>query len=220
MARRQSKAEFLDRFIELLKWPVGLLAIVLLPTTIWSSLRVVAGEFPSSKYLAFALGAGCYILVARWLSRIRIFGTFFSTLEHELTHAVVAVLTFHRVLSIRSTWRDGGHVRIVGRGNWLITIAPYFLPTISILFMPIVWLTPYPMKIGILAVQGATWGYHVWSTIRETHRGQTDLKKVGWIFSWIFLPTANLITMVGTFAFAVGGWAGLRTFLSNCVPGL
>ena len=216
--RRQSAAEFLDRLIEIAKWPTGLLAVIVLPTTFMSSLRVLIGEFPSTRYLTFTVGALCYILVARWLQRIRLFGTFFSTLEHELTHAFVAILTFHPVLSIRSTWRNGGHIRILGRGNWLITIAPYFLPTISVILMPVVWLAPFPFSIGAVAAQGVSWGYHVWSTVHETHRGQSDLKKVGWIFSWIFLPTANLISMVGILAFAVGGWAGLRTFLVNCIP--
>jgi len=218
--RQQSKSEILDRFIDLAKWPVGLLALALLPTTVWASLRVIIGEFPSSRYLAFIAGAGGYILLARWLSRVRIFGTFFSTLEHELTHALVAVLTFHRVLSIRSSWRNGGHIRILGRGNWLITIAPYFLPTISVLLLPVVWFAPFPTRFVILFAYGASWGYHAWSTVQESHRGQTDLKKVGWIFCWVFLPTANLVTMVGTFAFAIGGWGGLKEFLLNCVPGV
>ena len=54
--------------------------------------------------------------------------TLILTLEHEITHALFAIVTFHRVTGLRATAFRGGQVRFVGEGNWLITVAPYFFP--------------------------------------------------------------------------------------------
>ena len=218
-ARRQPIAELLDRLIEYGKWPTGLVCLLMLPTAAWASIELILKILrPTPELFAFSLGVVTYVVVARWLERIRIFGTFFSTLEHELTHALVATLTFHRVLSIHSTWRSGGHIKIRGQGNWLITLSPYFLPTISLLLLPIVVVAPRPLSWAVLSLQGVSWAYHLWSTIRETHRQQSDLEKAGWVFSWIFLPTANLVTMIGVLAFAAGGLENCRDFLVGCLP--
>lgn len=67
-------------------------------------------------------------------------------IDHELTHALFAWLTFVSVRGILAS--DGsdagahegrvGHVLLDG-DNWLILIAPYFLPTASILVLIMVW---------------------------------------------------------------------------------
>ncbi|HIF35026.1 MAG TPA: hypothetical protein EYG57_09020 [Planctomycetes bacterium] len=217
--RRQLVAGILDRLIEFSKWPTGLVCLLMLPTTVWASfLLILKIVRPTPEFIAFSLGVVTYVVVARWLERIRIFGTFFSTLEHELTHGLVATLTFHRVLSIRSTWRSGGHITIEGQGNWWITLSPYFLPTVSLLLLPMIVISPWPVRWGVLGLQGVSWAYHVWSTIRETHRHQSDIKKVGWLFAFIFLPTANLVTMMGVLAFASDGIERCRDFLVDCLP--
>lgn len=222
MKRRQNSeptSDFLDRWIDFTKWPLGILFAIMLPSSLFATALLVRELLtPSPSFLMFAAGAGGYFLFARWLDRLPIMGTFFSTLEHELTHAFVALLTLHRVVSLRSSWRNGGHVRFIGRGNWLIMLAPYFLPTISLLLIPFFVLAPTPIRQVFAALLGISWGYHAWSTVRETHRGQTDLQRAGWIFSWLFLPTANLITMMGTLAIASSGLTGARVFLWNCLP--
>jgi hypothetical protein len=43
---------------------------------------------------------------------------------------------------------------------------------------------------------GFSIAYHLQSTWEETHHAQTDLQQSGWLFSWLFLPTANLLMML------------------------
>ena len=43
------------------------------------------------------------------------------------------------------------------------------------------------------------------STYRETHREQVDLKRVGWVFAFAFLPAANVLSYGILLAFAAGG---------------
>ena len=56
----------------------------------------------------------------------------FSTLEHELTHAIFAILSLNRVTGLNATGREGGVTHYQGYGNWVITLAPYFVPTVTI----------------------------------------------------------------------------------------
>jgi hypothetical protein len=46
--------------------------------------------------------------------------------------------------------------------------------------------------------------FHHISTWRETHAGQTDLQETGFLFAWMFLPSANLLAAGTVFAFASG----------------
>src|SRR5438270_538009 len=53
-------------------------------------------------------------------------------------------------------------------------------------------------------VLGATVGYHIWSTWSETHRHQSDLREVGWVFSTVFLVAANAFVLGLLIAYACG----------------
>jgi hypothetical protein len=43
---------------------------------------------------------------------------------------------------------------------------------------------------------GITIAYHFLSTWQETHFQQPDLKESGWLFVWLFLPTANILMLL------------------------
>ncbi len=147
-------------------------------------------------YASLLLGLGAYLAVWVLVFRKRWSGSWFSTLEHELTHALFAWLTFHKITDLRASWRGGGHIKYSGSGNWLITIAPYFFPTlplIAILANQIVATTFYAPAMFVL---GATITFHYHSTWVETHSQQPDLIQSGFVFSWLFLPTANLLAIL------------------------
>jgi hypothetical protein len=196
-------ARVLDRVIGLLKWPVMIVALVLAPGLVYALffvLRDAARE--AGSCVPFLIGAGTYSLVWLALDRRRL--GFWSTLEHELTHALFAWLTFHRVVGFGATLRSGGHIRYTGKGNWLIAIAPYFFPTLSLIAIAILtWAPGHHLEIGGV-VLGATVAYHVWSTWSETHRHQSDLREVGWLFSLIFLVSANVFVLGLLIAYACG----------------
>lgn len=208
----------IDRLIGWLKWPSAVAALLALPGSAGALLallkRVLGHPVPVFPFLG---GMVIYFLLWRFYRRRPIFGSFFSTFEHELTHAVFAWLTFHKVVGMRATWRRGGEVTIEGRGNWLITIAPYFFPTLCLLLGLLLALLPAEHLVWVNALMGATLAYHVISTRRETHSGQPDLRKVGLAFAWMFLPAANIIALGGVLAFSHGGLDGLGVFLGDIV---
>jgi hypothetical protein len=66
-------------------------------------------------------------------------------MEHELTHAFFAWITLVPVVELRTSdvtmQSDDGGVRHVVHewGNWLISISPYFFPTVSASLLVATW---------------------------------------------------------------------------------
>jgi len=198
-------ANILDRILAVLKWPVAIVGLVFLPglaVALLEVVRVIARD--PEPCLAFLGGAALCAVGWYLLLRRRSLGGFIVVLEHELTHALFAWLTFHRVVGFRASLRGGGHVRYLGRGNWLISIAPYFVPTLSIIAIAVLyWLPDRYLAYGSAAL-GATFAYHLLSTWSETHRHQSDLREVGLLFSAVFLIAANALVYGLILAFACG----------------
>ena len=196
-------ARMFDRLLALLKWPVAVVALVLAPGMVYALGFVVRDIARSPGSCApFLLGALAYAVVWFLLGGRRL--GFWATLEHELTHALFAWATFHPVVGFRATMRGGGHIRYLGRGNWLIAIAPYFFPTVSLLAIAaLTWAPGRHLVLGG-ALLGVTVAYHALSTWSETHRHQTDLREVGWLFCVPFLVTANAFVFGLLLAYACG----------------
>ncbi len=196
-------ARALDRILGLLKWPIAIVALVLAPGLVYALAFVVRGVATAPRSCVPCLiGAALYSVF--WFAFGKRRMGFWSTLEHELTHALFAWATFHRVVGFSATVRSGGHIRYTGRGNWLIAIAPYFFPTVSLIWIAILtWVPGHHLELGGI-VLGATVAYHVWSTWSETHRHQSDLREVGWLFSIVFLVAANAFVLGLLIAYACG----------------
>jgi len=197
--------------LSLLKWPVAIAVAAMTPAGAVAFWRLL-GEAWDRETWATSFGIGFAATVGAWviLGRLRIV-RFWCTMEHELTHALFAWLTFVRVIELRST--DGtletednseGHVRLAG-SNWLITISPYFFPTASAALLAATWaLASQPSQLARVLLGAAT-AFSIASTWQETHRHQADLRRVGFGFSWLFLPGANLLCYGMLLANELGG---------------
>src|SRR5262249_32306124 len=117
----------------------------------------------------------------------------FANVEHELTHALFAWLTLQRVIGLGAALRSGSHIRYVGKGNWLIAIAPFFVPTYSLVLVGVVCLLPIHYLAFGSAALGVTVAHHALSTWPASHRHQSDLREAGFLFRLIFLPAANAL---------------------------
>lgn len=178
-----------------IKWPLALMAVLYLPATVDVFLARIWQLFSPVTHGGLALVVGFFSYVAIWFLFIRHSQiSWLSTLEHEITHVLFALITLNKVTGLRVTLRDGGHMTYQGTPNWLIQVSPYFFPTLSFAFLvPIIF---FPSLIGefLLLAVGASLAYHVLSTWRETHPAQTDFRDAGFIFSVCFLPAANLFS--------------------------
>ncbi len=189
----------LNRGINLLKYPIAIVFALLtfeLFHVLYEILEIIYHH--QRFYQSLFHGVGAYFVL--WIVVFKNSnGKWFLTIEHELTHTLFALLTFHKIVDFKATDSFGGHMQFsgVGGGNWLITIAPYFFPTFSMIIIGFIYLAQsqyYPILITLL---GYSIVYHIHSTYMETSSQQPDIEEVGLTFSLLFLPAANLFALIG-----------------------
>jgi hypothetical protein len=182
----------IDRLINLLKWPIALLTVFLLPA-IALTIGDEITKLSSNILIPFTVGLVAYFILWKMLFTRRLWGSWLPTFEHELTHTLFALITLHKVTDFHTSYEKGGHVRYIGGpGNWLITIAPYFFPTFVVLLLVAHFYFPLLPRDLFILLLGFVVSFHLVSTLIEINTKQPDLNKVGLFFCWCFLPGANL----------------------------
>lgn len=175
-----------------------------------------------SLLLGFLPGVLLYYVVFQRISG-------FDTFEHELTHAIVALLFFRKIIRFVTTGDEGGYVSHSGGfggqfGDDMIGLAPYYLPTFTLLSalvypaLPRTWFPWFTIWLG------ATLAYHTLSTLRETAQNWTgsafrsagtgewtlsDIGRRGFFFSAVFIFTFTLIFHSLIFWLISRGYASL-----------
>lgn len=204
----------IDRFLWLVKWPVGIGALLVLPAAVKTFERyyVIRNQLNWHNLIYFAIGAGFFaaVRVAFLMRRGAA-----ETLEHEMTHTLFAMATLHSVHDMKINENGGGFMSFSGKGNWMIALAPYFFPLAAFAMMffstlvgRIVGFTPDWVYIGL----GVAMGYNLFSFAEQLHPRQTDFKAAGYLFTICFLPAANCLSFGTVFAFVERGGKGVAFF--------
>ena len=213
---------------------LALLLLALLPGVSIALISALKSFLQAPSELLFPLCIGFVIglLLDEYLLR-RIPGL--ETFEHELTHAFAAILFLRRITNFTVTLRRGGAVEHSGSfggriGDDFIGLAPYLLPTFSaltILLRPLIPEGWFPWYDGAI---GFTFGFHTWSTIRETRRNwsselfpiassgemvSTDIARRGHIYSIIYILTTTVAVHGLLIAVLTGGFGGLTAWASE-----
>lgn len=191
----------LDRVIGWLKWPVAFISLIFLPGMFYA-LSFVARDIAHRPGALIPLLVGVGAFLTLWLlvllpktSRHHI-----VTLEHELTHILLSLLTLHRVAGVRASLLGGGHARYEGRGTWLIAIAPFVVPVFSIIVVLIAYWVHQPRVIS--GVLGFTLTWNVIGNWAPTHRHHGDHREAGRIFSFLFVTCVSLLLLGLVLAYA------------------
>lgn len=151
-----------------------------------------------------------------------------STFEHEFTHALVALLFFRKINSFRVTSSKGGMVSHSGRfggipGDVMISLAPYFLPTLTMITIIIRIFLPVKYYLYADIMIGFTLAYHLFSNYTElitnwtgkvfqNAKGvsmTTDIKQSGYILSIITIISLSLYFYGLIIYFLTSGWNGI-----------
>ena len=203
----------IDRLINVLKWPIALLTLFLLPAIGLTTANEIT-KLSSTVLIPFITGMAAYFILWKLLFTRRLWGSWLPTFEHELTHTLFALITLHKVTGFHTSYEKGGHVRYIGGlGNWLITIAPYFFPTFVVLLLLMDYYFPLLQRDLFILLLGFVVSFHLISTLTETNTQQPDLTKVGLFFSWCFLPGANLF-FIGWLIFILLEQSAVKYFSS------
>ncbi|MDA3814537.1 MAG: hypothetical protein PF570_09845 [Candidatus Cloacimonetes bacterium] len=159
-------------------------------------------NFTQQSLKFFLIGFGVFLpMWFGWFKR----NHFFSTFEHELTHLLVGLLFFKRITRFHATENEGGHIALHS-SNFVITLAPYFIPTFALLLLPLYLIINAEFYKYFYAVMGFFTSYHVFSTLQEFGFHQTDITKTGKVFSCIFLISANIVCYGFLITFVIGGF--------------
>ena len=198
-----SPSSVIDRIVGLLKWPVAIACVVLLPGVCYA-LAFVARDVAHrpSSLAPVALGALAFVAIWRLYLLPRAPRHVVVTLEHELTHSAFALLTLHRVPALRATLASGGHVRYAGRGNWLVTLAPFVVPTFACVVIAAGHWLHAPRLCSFLL--GATLAWNVVGNWSSAHRHHGDHRELGRVFAFIVIACANVFMLGLVLAYASG----------------
>jgi hypothetical protein len=155
----------------------------------------------NTLWIPLAAGTGTGIIL--YFLLIKRF-TLFNTFEHELSHAFMALIFLRRITRFVATRKSGGLIKYKGKfggtfGDMMITLAPYYFPTftiICVLFKPLI---PDPYLIYYFMFIGFTLAYHILNSINETMGNwsghsfrdvegraiKTDIRQAGYVTSFI-----------------------------------
>lgn len=203
----------IDTFLLWIKWPVAIMLCLFLIPAFRTFLGFCSQYLDSYYIFHFIIPMAAFCIL--FFAAANLQNSFLAIAEHELTHALFALLTLHKVVGMEVEQDRGGHVQLSGKGNWLIVLAPYFFPTfaVMILLVGVVYSSfGQPWPSFLLPSFGLMVGYHICTVITQIHPKQTDFKEAGHLFSLMFLPGANVVLIGLLFAIAFKQWDGIPLY--------
>ena len=205
--------ERIDRAVEWTKWPAAVFAVASLPCTIYAIARGCWNYLSSPIYLAsFFAGLGVVWFASRTdLRKSAIVKTMFRWM-HDASQYLIATIMLHPVIAIRREQRSPSESRVrwLGKGNWIMLVAPYLIPLSAILFWLLGLLLISPLRSFLLGMGLAV---HLLYVLHQWTYGTPELTRLGSRFCWMFLPAANLAIAGLVFAFAIEGFSGASQYL-------
>ena len=138
---------------------------------------------------------------------------FFHVFEHEVTHLVTGLFFFIQPRRLIAS-ESGGRMEMYGN-NFIVSLAPYFLPLISLVLMAIIPLLDSTVNVYACAVLGLATGYHIISNAQEFSLQQPDIQSHGRIFSTLICLCGNIIALGLVVGFLQKAWPGSWAYLKN-----
>ena len=164
-----------------------LVGIVVVWPEFWSAITGIFSCLSAYKWFFIGMGV-CFLL--RIIPFFREIGGTLETLSHELTHMVVGILFFKRVKSLKVNSDGSGEVWHSGKnafGNTCISLAPYTLPLFTyILLLISLMIADKSMYLFHIFI-GFTFAFHLICFALQTRLKQTDIKKCGYLRSFVFI---------------------------------
>ena len=195
-----------------LKTLLSVVALLLIPgfaVSLWPEI-LKFGAF-QMRHILFLSGAAVCLLAIPLLRGSH----FFRTFEHELTHLVAAKCFFARMESLKVQSSGSGEVRYSRQSNFIIALAPYFLPLFASIFIILSPALHPAISMYALAPAGFLLMHHLISTFSEAFTGQPDIQQSGRLFSAVFIIFLGLIIYGCIISFAAGDHRDVLNFLKN-----
>jgi hypothetical protein len=164
----------------------------------------LAANFASLLLNWLTYGFVLYLILYIFFLHNRI--AFLEVFEHELGHALVAVLFFRKIDFFFAS-SNLGLVNCPEGGNLPIVLAPYFLPVFT---LPLLIIKPFVNATVYQTVDfflGLTLAFHFAALFKELSPRQPDIHRTGASLSLFAIIPLNAFFTVLTISFAVGMYA-------------
>ena len=122
--------------------------------------------------------------------RLKRYLGFTETYLHEACHLLLAIITLNKAVSFHVT-ETKGSVSYEGEANFLVSLAPYYLPLLTFFLMFISILTTDVYSIFIKHAVALTYTWYILVLLRQPF-GNKDIKKTGILFSYSFIILTNI----------------------------
>ena len=205
----------LNWIIEKLKWPIAVLMVLIAVPALYADIYALEKLTNMDVILQFFLPFIATAVLFLFIPALA--GSFFAIMEHELTHMLFAVLTFHKPRGLDVNQDVGGSFSFEGKGNWMIALAPYFFPTfwfVLVLLMPVYVSFTGKLPDFYVPMLGIFLGYNFIVSCLSIHPKQTDFKVAGYIFTICFLPGILFLKYGIVFCYSIKGLAGVEAYFS------
>ena len=143
---------------------------------------------------------------------------YFSTFEHEFTHSIWALFFFKKPRGFHVNTDGSGLFEWSGSAGLLskvfILLSPYFFPTITMFLIILSLIIKDEFMSTYFLVIGLSFGYHIVSSIKEMHLGQTDITENGYFTSFNIITLMSLIMNGIVISFINNGLKGIGEFFT------
>lgn len=166
-------------------YPIEVILLVLSCTEFFPILIYACKHIAVYQWLLYGLGSYFIIRKLGFFSRNE---HWLQTTSHEVTHAVVGMLFFHKIHSLQAN-EGRGAVYHSGRsvGAIFISLAPYCLPIFTFVFLLMRIMGADKMLYIFDLFIGFTLAFHLVCFVSQTRLYQPDIQKYGYIKSFLFL---------------------------------
>ncbi len=144
----------------------------------------------SSSNLFILIGFAVYLPVHVIFHRLIVLHVF----GHEITHVIWSMIFGGKMHELYVSRDNGGYTRY-SRGNFLVTLAPYFFPLYAIIFMVLHLIVAAEFKPYIDFLLGFSISFHIMLTLYSIRLDQPDLRRSGLGFSLVFAYMMNCIVI-------------------------
>ena len=192
---------------------VLILALLLIPPYGYSC-YLIAQKLNLHTENSYYFFGGIAVFAILWVVGFRKL-RFFQTFEHEMTHMLVGLLFFIPPSQFAVDKDEGGVVQYDQKINFIVYLAPYFLPTFTLLSLPLFLIIQPQYLKYMYAVMGVTTSYHILSTPGEWSLKQPDIQICGRFFSIVIILIGNILTYGFLLGFLVGEFRGGYEFLKQ-----
>lgn len=203
----------IDRIVEWTKWPAAFVALLTIPMTAnaWVRLLRRSVDYPIFM-ISFCLGVAVLMLMSRSQISKSPWVVSLVQFERDITQSALAMVMLHPVVGFGENRSKGTHVRWLGKGNWIMLAAPYFIPTLTIGLWLVSLVLFQTLRCFVL---GFGISYHVAAVIIQWNQSTSELRRLGKRFCWMFLPAANFLVVGLVLSFALNGFTGISQMLQD-----